>query len=40
MYSNRETIWADLDGKPFEDYYCELDKQIATGELKEKGGTL
>lgn len=36
LYSNRDPIWADLDGEAFKDYYCELDKQIVTGELKEK----
>lgn len=35
LISSRDVIWADLDGKAFEAYYCELCKQFKTGELEE-----
>jgi hypothetical protein len=37
LISNRDIIWADIDGPAWKAYYCELCKQIKTGELKKKG---
>jgi hypothetical protein len=38
LYSARDTIFADLEGKAFEDYYCKPCKESGFLEQKTKDG--